>query len=536
MTERLPVSLLQHLKFLNIHSSSVIYQSPPEDLIADALELKEGVLADNGALVIRTGEFTGRSPKDKYITLDGITREAVDWNDFNRSIDYKLYEDLYKKTSSYFDNKTVWVRDAWICADPEYRLGIRVITETPSANLFAYNMFLRPTEKELEKFVPDWQLIFAPHFKGDAKRDGIRQHNFAIIDFFEKMILIGGTGYTGEIKKAVFTVLNYILPKEKNVLPMHCSANIDEQGNTTLFFGLSGTGKTTLSADPERKLIGDDEHGWSDKGIFNFEGGCYAKCIDLSKEKEPQIFGAIRKGALVENTCFEKGSNSINFYDKTVTENTRVSYPLHYISNAHPYSMGDHPKNIFFLSCDAHGVLPPIARLTAQQAMYQFLSGYTAKIAGTEDGITEPKSTFSPCFGAPFLPLSPFTYAETLEEKIKKHKVNVWLINTGWTGGGYGTGQRIKLEYTRRMIKAALNNELQRVSYRQDAHFHFAVPLACEGIPYELLDPRSTWADKEGYDIAAKKLKDLFDDNYKSLGTVARKNTAEKSIMMGMGV
>jgi phosphoenolpyruvate carboxykinase (ATP) len=524
MMERIPNPVIRHLQFLKLHNHSVNYQCSLEELIADALELKEGELADNGALVICTGAFTGRSPKDKYITLDGITREAVNWGEINIPLDYNLYENLYSKLTEYISRKKIWVRDCWVCADPQFRMGFRVITETASANLFAYNMFLRPTEKELEKFIPEWQLIFAPGFKADPKKDSIRSPNFAIIDFFERMIIIGGTGYTGEIKKAVFTILNYHLPKEKNVLPMHCAANVDGKNNTALFFGLSGTGKTTLSADPYRKLIGDDEHGWSEKGVFNFEGGCYAKCIDLNKEKEPQIFNAIRKGALVENTCFHKDTNTIAFNDKSVTENTRISYPLHYIDNAQSFSLADHPKNIFFLSCDAYGVLPPISKLSTEQAIYHFLSGYTAKIAGTEAGIAEPVATFSPCFSAPFLPLSPFIYARMLEDKIKKMKVNVWLINTGWTGGGHGKGRRIQLKYTREMIKAVLNNEMKNPNYKKDVFFELNVPTICPGVPPRLLDPRNTWHDRAAYDKAAQKLKNLFEENFLRLGKTAKKD------------
>jgi phosphoenolpyruvate carboxykinase (ATP) len=347
------------------------------------------------------------------------------------------------------DKQEVWIRDAYACADPKFRLNIRVINENPWSNLFAYNMFLRPTEEELENFEPEWHIIQAPGFKADPAVDGTRQHNFAMVSFTHKTILIGGTGYTGEMKKGIFSVLNYILPHDKNVLSMHCSANMGKDKDVAVFFGLSGTGKTTLSADPNRKLIGDDEHGWTDTGIFNFEGGCYAKTIDLSEEKEPEIYNAIRPGALVENVQFFPGTKQIDFCNKYITENTRVSYPLDFISNALEPSMAGLPKNIFFLTCDAYGVLPPVSRLTPGQAMYQFISGYTAKVAGTEAGVTEPKSTFSACFGAPFLPLHPGKYAEMLGNKMRRHQVNVWMVNTGWSGGPYGVGKRMKLGYTR---------------------------------------------------------------------------------------
>jgi len=393
-------------------------------------------------------------------------------------------------------------------------LNIRVINEHPWSNLFAYNMFLRPTEQELSNFEPDWHIIQAPGFKADPTVDGTRQHNFAIVSFTEKTIVIGGTGYTGEMKKGIFTILNYLLPHKLNVLSMHCSANMGEDGDVAVFFGLSGTGKTTLSADPNRKLIGDDEHGWTNDGVFNFEGGCYAKCIDLTEEKEPEIFRAIKPGALVENVTFFDNSRQIDFSSKAITENTRVSYPLHYISNAQEPSIGGLPKNIFFLTCDAYGVLPPISKLSPGQAMYQFISGYTARVAGTEAGVTEPKATFSACFGAPFLPLHPGKYAEMLGEKMRTHQVNVWMINTGWSGGGYGVGNRMKLSYTRAMITAALNGELDQVAFEKHPVFGMLMPKMCPGVPKELLHPRYTWADRAAYDQAASKLAEMFIQNF----------------------
>ena len=394
---------------------------------------------------------------------DSITESTVHWNNFNLPIDEKYFHQLKKKLVDHLSGKDeIWVRDCYACAHPDYRINIRVINENPWSNLFAYNMFLRPHDEELEDFKPDWHIIQAPEFHADPAVDGTRQHNFAIVSFTHKTILIGGTGYTGEIKKGIFTILNYILPQEKNVLSMHCSANVGEQGDTAIFFGLSGTGKTTLSADPQRKLIGDDEHGWTSDSVFNFEGGCYAKVIDLSEEKEPEIYHAIRPGALVENTTYIGDTNQIDFESKKITENTRVSYPLDFISNAVVPSIGETPKNIFFLTADASGVMPPVSKLTPAQAMYQFISGYTAKVAGTEAGVTEPKSTFSACFGAPFMPLHPGKYAEMLGIKMKEHDVKVWLINTGWSGGSYGVGNRIKLTYTRAMITAALNGELEK--------------------------------------------------------------------------
>ena len=415
----------------------------------------------------------------------------------------------------YFENlPELWVRDCYACADPRYKINIRVINEKPWNNLFAYNMFLRPTEEELETFTPDWQILSAPELKLDPVECGTRQHNAAIVSFKHKMILIAGTGYTGETKKGIFTILNYILPHEKNVLSMHCSANMGDDGDTAIFFGLSGTGKTTLSADPNRKLIGDDEHGWTSDNIFNFEGGCYAKTINLTEEKEPEIFNAIRPGALVENITFYPGTNKINFDDASITENTRVSYPLDFISNALEPSIGGLPKNIFFLTCDAFGVLPPVSKLTPGQAMYQFISGYTAKVAGTEAGVTEPKSTFSACFGAPFLPLHPGKYAEMLGQKMQEHKVNVWMINTGWTGGPYGIGNRMKLKYTRAMITAALEGKLNNAEFEMHPVFGMAIPMECPNVPADILNPRNTWTDKTAYDEKAKYLAGLFIKNF----------------------
>ncbi len=497
-------------------STHVHYQHTPEVLVQQTLDRHQGELNNTGALVINTGEFTGRSPSDKFIVKDDITAETIHWNNFNIPIEEKYFTQLKKKVLNYLSSKDeVWVRDCYACAHPEYRLNIRVINENPWSNLFAYNMFLRPTEYELDEFEPEWTIIQAPGFKADATVDGTRQHNFAIVSFTEKTIIIGGTGYTGEMKKGIFTILNYVLPFEKHVLSMHCSANVGKDGDTAVFFGLSGTGKTTLSADPNRKLIGDDEHGWTADSIFNFEGGCYAKVIDLSAEKEPEIFNAIKPGALVENTTFIDGTNNIDFASKKITENTRVSYPLDFISNALEPSIAGLPKNIFFLTADAAGVFPPISRLTPAQAMYQFISGYTAKVAGTEAGILEPKSTFSACFGAPFLPLHPGQYAEMLGKKMKESNVNVWLINTGWSGGAYGVGSRIKLAYTRAMITAALNGQLETVNYELHPMFGFSMPTRCPGVPSEILNPRNTWDDKHGYDAKAKDLAMQFVNNFK---------------------
>ncbi len=508
----------------------------PEELQEKTLELKQGVLADTGALVVDTGEFTGRAPQDRYIVKDSVTENTVDWNNINQPIGADKFDILYERVKTYLAGKEVYVRDASVCADPTYQMNIRVITEYPWASLFAYNMFLKPTAEEVTKMTPEWTILSAPGCTANAETDGTRQHNFAIINFTKKMILIGGTAYTGEIKKGVFSVLNYMLPHEKKVLSMHCSANIGEKGDTAIFFGLSGTGKTTLSADPGRRLIGDDEHGWADSSVFNFEGGCYAKCINLSPEGEPQIYSAIRPGAILENIRFYENTNKVNFEDSTVTENTRVSYPIHFIDNVVDPSRGDVPKNIFFLTCDAFGVLPPISKLSAGQAMYQFISGYTAKVAGTEAGITEPQTTFSACFGAPFLPLHPTKYAELLGEKIKSSNASVWLVNTGWTGGPYGVGSRMQLSLTRAMITAALKGQLDDVTFEKHPVFGLEVPQVCAGVPTEVLNARDTWSDKEAYDVKANELAKAFVQNFEKYASEANEEIMKAAPNLAMGV
>lgn len=496
-------------------SHTIHYQLAPDELIPDSLRRGEAVLNNTGALVINTGAFTGRSPKDKFIIRDEVTTNSVNWNDFNIPLAENYFDIILRKFTGYFNElPEIWVRDAFACADERFRLNIRVLNDKPQNNLFAYNMFIRPEEEDLENFEPDWHILSAPALKLDPTECGVRQEHAAVISFKHKMILIAGTGYTGEIKKGIFTVLNFLLPHHKAVLSMHCSANIGENDDTALFFGLSGTGKTTLSADPDRMLIGDDEHGWANNCVFNFEGGCYAKTIDLDENKEPEIFQAIRSGALVENTVFFPGTNKIDFSNKSVTENTRVSYPLNFISNAADPAVGNIPQNIFFLTCDAYGVLPPISRLTPAQAMYQFISGYTAKVAGTETGITEPKSTFSACFGAPFMPLHPGIYASMLGEKIRKHQVKVWLINTGWTGGSYGTGNRIQLKYTRAMITAVLEGKLDNVAFTRNEIFSFDIPDSCPHVPSAMLNPKNTWTDKSAYNAKAVSLARQFIKNF----------------------
>ena len=495
-------------------SKTIHFQLSPEELSQQSVARNEAVLNDTGALVIKTGKFTGRSPKDRFIVKDAITADAVNWNDFNIPIEEKYFLQLKEKMMAYLADKEIWIRDCKACAEEKYQLNLRVVNEDPASNLFCYNMFIRPTAEQVANFEPQWQLIQAPGFKADPLVDGTRQDNFAIMSFEQKTILIGGTGYTGEMKKGIFSMLNFVLPTRANVLSMHCSANMGKDGDTAVFFGLSGTGKTTLSADPDRLLIGDDEHGWTDNSVFNFEGGCYAKTIDLSEDKEPEIFRAIRPGAIVENVTFLPGTNTIDFASKEITENTRVSYPLDFISNALEPSVGPTPKNIFFLTADAYGILPPISKLTPGQAMYQFISGYTAKVAGTEAGVTEPKSTFSACFGAPFLPLHPGRYAEMLGNKMKEHKVNIWLVNTGWSGGPYGVGSRMKLAYTRAMITAALEGKLKDVEYVAHRTFGILMPTSCPNVPSDVLLPRHAWKDEHEYDLKAKQLAQEFIKNF----------------------
>jgi phosphoenolpyruvate carboxykinase (ATP) len=496
-----------------------------DELIDEAVKRGMGQIVDAGALTVDTGEFTGRAPKDKYIVKDEKTKDTVYWGEVNQPIEARHFQPMLDELIAYLEGKEVYVKDAYACADPKYRLNVRVISELPWAALFAGNLFLRPQQEELTSIEPDWIIVHAPGYKTDPKRYGIRSSNFAVLNFTRRMIIIAGTAYTGEIKKGIFTVLNYVLPQDRGVLSMHCSANIGKDGDTAIFFGLSGTGKTTLSADPERGLIGDDEHGWSDEGVFNFEGGCYAKCVNLTEEKEPQIFHAIRRGALLENIRFVPGTTSVNYDDVSVTENTRVSYPIHFIDNAVEPSVAGHPQNIFFLTCDAYGILPPISRLTPGQAMYWFLSGYTAKVAGTEAGITEPKAAFSACFGAPFLPLDPNKYAAMLAEKMKKHNAAVWLVNTGWSGGGYGTGKRIKLSYTRAMISEALKGDLQKVGFEKHPVFGMEYPTTCPGVPDQVLNPRNTWSNAAEYDSKANELAKQFVKNFEKFAATASAET-----------
>ncbi len=486
-----------------------------DELIAKALERGEGRVTSTGALAADTGEFTGRSPKDKFLVKDELTENTAWWGTVNQPFEPAKFDALLGKVLNHLKGKELFVRDSYACADQRYRLNIQVVTEGAYQNLFAKHLFLRPSAEELKTQKPDWMIIAAPTFRANPAEDGTRQHNFTIVNMKQRIILIGGSGYTGEIKKGIFGVLNFVLPHDKGVLSMHCSANIGKDGDTAIFFGLSGTGKTTLSADPNRKLIGDDEHGWSDNNVFNFEGGCYAKCVNLTEEKEPQIWHAIKHGALVENVRFIDGTDVVDYDNISVTENTRAAYPIEYIDNIAVPSAGDAPRNIFFLTADAFGVLPPISKLTPGQAMYHFISGYTAKVAGTEAGVTEPQATFSACFGQAFLPLHPTSYAKMLGEKLNAHPdINVWLVNTGWTGGPYGVGSRMKLPFTRAMITAALNGELNHVEFENHPVFGMAMPKSCPNVPVELLNPRNTWEDKAAYDAQCDKLAGLFNDNF----------------------
>lgn len=501
-------------KMVLTHVGQVRWQLSPAELIEAAIQQQEGVLSQEGALVCDTGKFTGRSPCGKFIVQDESTRDSLWWGPVNVPLAPNRFEALYQKMTQFLGNKTVYIRDVYASALPAYRLSIRVVNTVAWHNLFCYNLFLRPTQAMLPGFVPDFTIINVPTFQADPTVDGISHPNFTIINFSRRIILIGGTGYAGEMKKSIFTVLNYLLPQQHQVLPMHCAANMGPQGDTAIFFGLSGTGKTTLSTDPSRQLIGDDEHGWYDAGIFNFEGGCYAKTIDLSPEKEPQIFQAIKFGTILENMRFVAGKREVDFANATVTDNTRSAYPLEYIPNAVTPSLGGIPRHIFFLTCDAQGVLPPIAKLTKAQAMYHFIAGYTARVAGTEMGITAPKAIFSACFGAPFLPLHPIRYATMLGQKMEAHAVSVWLVNTGWTGGGYGVGKRMPLAYTRSMIAAALSGALDKVTYVEHHIFGMSVPTRCPGVPSDLFSHSSGWQDMASYIAQAHALAQAFVRNF----------------------
>ncbi|EKP95248.1 phosphoenolpyruvate carboxykinase (ATP) [Thermaerobacter subterraneus] len=487
---------------------------PAAQLVELALARGEGQLSDTGALVVTTGKYTGRSPRDKFIVDEPSVHPHIGWGPVNQPFPRDRFDRLYERVQQYLRQRNHFIFDGFAGADPAYRLRVRVVTEYAWHSLFARQLFLRPEPEELRGFEPDFTVLYAPTFHADPRTDGTRSETFILVSFERRTVLIGGTEYAGEIKKSIFSVLNYLLP-ERGVLPMHCSANVGPDGDVALFFGLSGTGKTTLSADPERRLIGDDEHGWSERGIFNFEGGCYAKCINLSREYEPQIWNAIRFGAVLENVILDPQTRQPLYDRADLTENTRAAYPVEFIDGAVIPGVAGHARTVFFLSADAFGVLPPIARLTPEQAMYYFLSGYTSKLAGTERGVTSPEATFSTCFGEPFLPRRPVEYARMLGERLRQHGTRVYLVNTGWTGGPYGVGSRMKLPYTRAMIRAALRGELDGVEHRVDPVFGLAVPVACPGVPSEVLDPRGTWADPEAYDRQARELAARFVENFR---------------------
>jgi phosphoenolpyruvate carboxykinase (ATP) len=492
-----------------VHSNLQVAQ-----LVEIALMRGEARLAANGALVAVTGSRTGRSPKDKFTVDDAITHAQVDWGKVNRPISSEQFEALLDRVTEHMRERDLFVQDLYCGADPEYRLPIRVVTEYAWHALFVRELFVRPTPSQLATHTPGFTVIAAPEFEAVPSRDGTNSSAFILADFTRKIILIGGTQYAGEMKKSIFAVMNFLVP-QRDVLPMHCSANVGADGVTSLFFGLSGTGKTTLSADPARRLIGDDEHGWSASGIFNFEGGCYAKCIDLSEEKEPQIFRAIRFGSVLENVILDPDTRQPDYCNVQLTENTRAAYPIDFIENAVIPGIGGHPRNVMFLAADAFGVLPPIARLTPEQAMYHFLSGYTAKLAGTEAGMAkDPQPEFSACFGAPFLPLAPHIYAEMLGQRLKKHNATCWLVNTGWSGGKFGVGKRMSIKYTRTLVDAAIDGLLDNAEYVTEPAFGLHIPLSCPGIPPEILNPRNAWADKAAYDQTAAELAARFQANF----------------------
>jgi phosphoenolpyruvate carboxykinase (ATP) len=507
---------------------TVNWNLSPQKLQKITIEKGMGKETANGTLAINTGKFTGRSPQDRFLVKDDYTTDKVWWGKTNKPVSPENFDKLEKEIVKYLSGKEIYARDGYVCADPEFRTNIRTVTELPWSNMFVYNMFLRPSAKELENFEEDWLILCAPgYICPEPAAFGIRQGNFSILNFTKKIALVGGSAYTGEMKKGIFSALNLILPTERNVLPMHCSANVGKKGDTAIFFGLSGTGKTTLSADPDRKLIGDDEHGWtSDNNIFNFEGGCYAKVIDLTEEKEPDIFRAIKPGAILENIVF-KDNGEPDYMDSSITQNTRVSYPIYHIDNIQETLYANNPKNIFFLTCDAFGVLPPVSKLTPGQAAYHFISGYTAKVAGTEAGITEPVPSFSACFGEPFMPLHPTVYGEMLSKKMTEAGVNVWLINTGWSAGPYGVGSRIKLKYTRAMITAILNGELENVDYEQNFIFGLFMPKYCPGVPSEILDPMNTWLQKGAYVGKAIQLAHSFHLNFEKFAAQATEQIIE---------
>ncbi len=517
------------LEDFGITPSRVHRNLPVEKLIEIAVQKNEGILTDTGSLSVKTGKYSGRSPDDRYIVFDDETHENVDWGKVNHQFPTGKFDKIFEKMKNFVDGKDLFVFDGFVGSDLENRLSIRVINDHAWQSLFARQLFVRPSAAELKIHEPEFTLLCINDFESNPEIDGTNSNVFILINLSKKLVLIGGTSYAGEMKKSMFSVMNYILPS-RGVFPMHCSANIGQNGDTALFFGLSGTGKTSLSADPNRMLIGDDEHGWSDKGVFNFEGGCYAKCINLNEESEPQIWNAIKSGTVLENVVVNPQTLKPDFNDSSLTENTRAAYPLDYIPGSIIPSVGGHPKVVIFLTADAMGVLPPVSRLTKEGAMFHFMSGYTSKLAGTERGIKEPKAVFSECFAAPFMSRPASVYAEMLGEKIKKHNTIVYLINTGWSGGAYGTGNRIKIQYSRAMVTAALTGSLDIVKYRHDDLFNLDIPTECPNVPSEILDPKNTWIDKDSYDLSAKKLAQMFVENFNKFNNVSQeiRNAAPK--------
>ena len=501
------------LASIGIHGATAHFNLNVPELYEAALRLEEGRIAAGGPLAVVTAPHTGRSPKDRFIVQDDLTRDAVWWGGFNTPVSPEVFDQLEAKMKRWLSGREVFVQDLHAGADPAYRLPVRFVQEMAYHALFVRNLFLRPSETELARHRAGFTVLNLPSFKADPDTDGTRSETFILVNFSKRVILVGGTKYAGENKKGIFGVLNFLLPA-RGVMPMHCSANMGADGDVALFFGLSGTGKTTLSADPERLLIGDDEHGWSDTGVFNFEGGCYAKVIDLSPEAEPQLYRTTHTfGAVLENVVLDQDRAPV-LSDGSLTENTRSAYPIDFIDNVAPGGVGGHPENIFFLTADAYGVLPPISRLSREQMMYYFLSGFTAKIPGTEQGVTEPQPTFSTCFGAPFMPRHPGVYAELLAEKVGRHGARVWLVNTGWTGGPYGVGRRMSIAHTRALLRAVLRGDLVETAFEREPFFGLELPTQVPGVPNEVLNPRHTWADQAAYDRSAKQLAAMFRDNF----------------------
>jgi len=510
-----------------LHGERVHFNLHPAALAQYAIERHEAEFASQGALVAYTN-FTGRLPKDKFIVRDAVTDKKIAWGAVNQSFEADRFDALYDRVMEHLQSRELFVQDLFCGAEPKYRLPVRFINDLAWHNLFVRQLFIRPSADELKTHKPAFTVVSAPDFRANPERDGTHSESFILLNFERRIVLIGGTSYAGEMKKSIFSIMNFLLPQQ-NVFPMHCSANVGEDGVTALFFGLSGTGKTTLSADPMRRLIGDDEHGWSMNGIFNFEGGCYAKCIKLSEKNEPQIYNAIRFGCVLENVAVDPDTHQPDYNNDSITENTRAAYPIDFIDNAVIPGIGGHPRNVLFLTADAFGVLPPISRLSPEQAMSHFLSGYTAKVAGTEAGIKEPTATFSTCFGAPFMPMAPKLYAGMLRDRLTQHNAECWLVNTGWQGGQYGVGKRMSLSYTRAMVDSIVEGQLAKAEFEVEPTFGLTIPKSCPGVPAAVLNPRKAWADKPAYDQQAAKLRELFRKNFDNFDAPAEVKAAGPS-------